>query len=121
MSNALALAASAGAVIFVWVIYLFRRRRLREDHAILWLGVSVVIVALSSWTALLLTINSIIGTNSASNVVLAAFVALLIVVSIFYSVKISELTEKSRRLAQEIALMRVVPANAASRDKNEER
>ena len=107
MSNALGLAAVVGAAVFVWVIYLFHKKRLREDHAILWMGVSIVIVALSTWTTLLVAINNLVGTQSASNVVLAAFVALLIAVSIFYSVKISELTDKSRRLAQEIALIKL--------------
>ncbi len=106
MSNALSLAAISGAVILVWVIYLFHKKRLREDHAILWLGVSVVVMVLSTWTNLLVAINNLVGTQSVANVVLAAFVALLIVVSIFYSVKISELTEKSRKLAQELALAR---------------
>ena len=107
LSNALGLAAVVGAAVFVWVIYLFHKKRLREDHAILWMGVSIVIVALSTWTTLLVAINNLVGTQSASNVVLAAFVALLIAVSIFYSVKISELTDKSRRLAQEIALIKL--------------
>jgi len=107
LSDALVLAALAGFSILVWVIYLFRRRRLKEDHAILWLAVAVIIIALSTWTDLLVFINNTIGTSSASSVVLAAFVALLIITSIFYSVKISELTEKSRRLAQELAVYRL--------------
>ena len=107
MSNALAIASGVGFAILVWVVFLYRRKRLKEDHAILWIAVSVSVILLSTWTGLLEIINQVVGAAKASDVVLAAFVAFLIIVSIYYSIKISDLTEQNRKIAQEIAILKV--------------
>ena len=118
MSNALAIAAVAGGAMIVWVLYLYRRGKLKEDHALLWLFVSISMVLLSTWTGLLIAINSIVKAQSASDVVLSAFVTLLIIVSIYYSVKISELTEQNRRIAQELALSRALENSEPNDSRN---
>ncbi len=111
MSNALVIAAIAGALILGWVLFLFRRGRLKEDHALLWISVSIAIILLSTWTALLVTINQVVGAAKVSDVVFASFVALLIVVSIYYSIKISDLTRQNLKIAQEIAKMRAMKSD----------
>jgi len=108
VSNALLISSIAGLVILGWVLFLYRRGRLKEDHALLWIAVSATIVVLSTWTALLVAINQVVGAAKVSDVVFASFVALLIVVSIYYSIKISELAEQNRKIAQEIAVMKIV-------------
>ena len=117
MSNALTIAAIAGVVILVWVLYLYRKGRLKEDHALLWLFVSISMVLLSTWTGLLIAINSIVEAQRVPDVVLSGFVTLLIIVSIYYSVKISELTDQNKKIAQELAILKVLerPASQASK------
>jgi len=82
--------------------------------------VSVTIVLLATWTDLLLALNSVVGANNPTDVVFAAFVAFLLVVSVYYSVKISELTEQNRKMAQEIALLKTVASNTSSKEDSEE-
>ncbi len=71
----------------------------------LWISVSISIILLSTWTGLLLAINQVVGAANISDVVLAAFVAFLIIVSIYFSVRLSELTERNRKIAQHLALL----------------
>ncbi len=78
---------------------------MKEDHALLWISVSISIILLSTWTGLLLAINQVVGAANISDVVLAAFVAFLIIVSIYFSVRLSELTERNRKIAQHLALL----------------
>ena len=111
MSNALTIAAIVGAAILIWVVILYRRGRLEEDHALLWIAAAAAIILLSTWTDLLIAINQIVGAAKVSDVVLAAFVALLIIVSIYYSVKISMLEKQNRIMAQEIAVLKVSSSN----------
>jgi hypothetical protein len=106
VSRALPIAALTGVAIIVWVLYLYRKGRLKEDYAILWLSVSVVIVVLSVWTDLLLAVNWFVGAEKVSDVVLAAFVAFLLVICIYYSVRLSELAEQNKKMAQEIVVMK---------------
>ena len=121
MSRALQISAITGVLIIIWVLYLYRKGRLKEDHALLWISVSVVIVLLSTWTHLLLAINWLVGAERVTDVVLAAFVAFLLVICIYYSVKISELTEQNKRIAQEIAIMKVRYATLTSRSEDDEK
>lgn len=113
MSNALLIASLAGLAILGWVLFLYRGGRLKEDHALLWISVSITIVVLSTWTALLVAINQVVGAAKTSDVVFASFVALLIMVSIYYSIKISELTEQNRKIAQEIAVIKTLNSENA--------
>jgi hypothetical protein len=120
----LQLAALAGVAIIVWVVYLYRRGRLKEDHALLWLGVSAVIVVLSTWTDLLSAVNWVVGAEKASDVVLAAFVAFLLLICIYYSVKLSELREQNKKIAQELALLKAgveeLSGSSASKEQKDE-
>jgi len=92
-------------LILGWVLFLYRKAKLKEDHALLWISVSISIILLSTWTGLLLAINQVVGAANISDVVLAAFVAFLIIVSIYFSVRLSELTERNRKIAQHLALL----------------
>ena len=107
--SALELAALAGAAIAIWVLYLYRKKRLREDHAILWLFVSLSIVLISTWTDLLTFIRAMVGAREPTDLVLAIFIAFLLITCIYYSVKISELTEQNRKMSQELAIVRGTP------------
>jgi len=114
MSNSLAIATIVGVSILAWVIFLYRKGKLKEDLALLWIAVSIAIVLLSTWTGLLVAINQIVGAANVSNVVLAAFVAFLIIVSIYYSVKLSTLEKQNKRMAQEIAVTKAASESADS-------
>jgi hypothetical protein len=118
VSRALPLAAFTGVAIIVWVVYLYRKGRLKEDYVILWLSVSAVVILLSVWTDLLLAVNWFVGAEKVSDVVLAAFVAFLLMVCIYFSVRLSELTEQNKRIAQEIALMKACSETSINRSKN---
>jgi hypothetical protein len=111
MSNALSIAAIAGVAIAVWVLYLYRKKKLKEDYTILWLLVAIIIVLLSTWTDLLLAVNWFVGAEKVSDVVLAAFIAFLIIISIYFSVRLSHLAEQNKKLAQEIAISRALKEN----------
>jgi len=120
MSRALQISAITGVLIIVWVLYLYRKGRLKEDHTLLWVSVSVAIILLSTWPDLLLAINWLVGAERTTDVVLAAFIAFLLLICIYYSTKISELTEQNKRLAQELALVKVT-SNVTNRKERAEK
>jgi len=119
MSRALEIAAISGVVIAVWVLYLYRKKRLKEDHAILWLFVSVGIVVISTWTDLLLAMNTVVGVSNPTDLVLVAFVAFLFLICIYYSIRISELSEQNRKLAQETAILKMLTRSRVNNSKTE--
>ena len=107
-SRALMYVALSGMSIAVWVLSLSRRKKLKEDHALLWLAVSIVIIALSIQQELLLKINWFIGAGSPTSLILAAFIGFLLIITIFLSIKISELSNQNIIFVQEMALLNVI-------------
>lgn len=118
MTRALDVAAIIGAAITLWIIYLYRKKRLTEDHAILWLFISLSIIIMSTTQDLLWVLRWTLGVWNVTDVVLAAFVGFLLIISIYYSVKISELEKQNQRLVQEMALLKV-KEEATSREEAE--
>ena len=99
------ISALVSLAIMVWVIYLYREHMLKEDHAILWFLVALSVMLLSLWQGLLFALSEILGVLPTS-VILAAFIGFLIVVSVYFSMKLSQLSDRIRLLAQEVAILR---------------
>jgi hypothetical protein len=105
LSNALTLSAILAIAILVWILFLYRRGKLKENYALFWILISLAIAIISTFQVLLTWANLILQAGSTTWVVLTSFIFLLILVSIYYSVKISELTEQNKRIAQALALL----------------
>ena len=97
--------AGSGVLLFV-VIELIRRGQLKERYALLWLLAGVVLLLLSSSRNALEFISRHVGIfYPPSFLFLIAFLFLLLI-TLHFSVVISGLSEKSKKLAQELALLR---------------
>lgn len=92
--------------VFLGVIDLIRRSMLKEQYSLLWLFSSVVLLVLSVWRGLLDKVAQIAGiAYPPSLLFLLAFIFLLLIV-LHFSVVISNLSEKNKKLAQEMALLK---------------
>lgn len=92
--------------LMVLIIELVRRRKLREEYSILWLLTGAGVVVLASSYHIQLWLTRLIGAVSSSTTVFGFAFLFLILISLHFSVKMSEMTEKMKHLAQELALMR---------------
>jgi hypothetical protein len=100
------LAVLGSGAVFSVVIELIRRGSLKERYSLLWLFASIVMLVLSMSRALLEHVARVLGIYySPSFLFLIAFLFLLLI-TLHFSVVISGLSEKNKRLAQEIALLR---------------
>ena len=101
-----ALAIAGSATVFLLVVELIRRGRLKERYALLWLFSGLVMFILSVSRDLLEAIAKLIGIYYPPSLLfLIAFVFLLLI-TLHFSAVISGLSEKNKRLAQEVALLR---------------
>jgi hypothetical protein len=105
LSNALILSAIMGAAVIVWVLFLYARGKLKENYALFWILISLAVTLISTFQEILVWANVILQASSITSVVLASFIFFLIVVSIYHSMKISQLTEQNKRIAQALALL----------------
>lgn len=97
----------AGPVLmFVIVLELVRRRHLREDYSLLWLGTFVVLVMLSLLrTSLLNVVARLMGIQYPPTALFVIGFGLLLLVMLQFSMVITRLSRQSQQAAQHIALL----------------
>jgi hypothetical protein len=100
------LAIVGSGTVLLLVVELIRRGRLKERYSLLWLFAGGVLLVLSSSRYILEYISNLVGIYyPPSFLFLLAFLFLLLI-TLHFSVTISGLSEKNKRLAQELALLR---------------
>ncbi|MFN8184651.1 MAG: DUF2304 domain-containing protein [Candidatus Nanopelagicales bacterium] len=103
-SYLLGVAAAAGTVLFI--IELLRRGILREKYAVLWLAVSVGLLLFALVPGLLTSLSRLLGFEVPANMLFLLAAVLLLLVSVQLSYEISRVESRTRRLAEEFALLR---------------
>jgi len=99
VSLALAVAVAAA------VVEMIRRRKLREEYAMLWLIASGVLVVIGAFPSITFWLGRVLGISYLTIVVMAAFLFLAMIVMHFATV-ISRHAEHIRQLAQQVAILR---------------
>jgi hypothetical protein len=106
MELRLQIVAIAGAVgLLVFVLELVRRRALMERYALLWLLASVVILGLAIWDEALGLIARELGILSAPNALFFVAIAFILLLLLHFSAAMSRLTDQSKVLAQQHAML----------------
>ncbi len=100
-----AFAIATSLIVFLLLLELIRRRRLREEYAWLWLFTGVLMILLVAWPTLLSLITRIIGAVAPLTTLLIFSIIFLLAVAVHYSVIISNLTTQVKNLSQELALL----------------
>jgi hypothetical protein len=99
------LTAAMAVLLLAFIVELLRRRQLREKYAILWIVVGLGVALLGFFPKLLNRPASLLGVASGASLVLFLGIAFLLMVSMHLSWEASRLEEKTRTLAEEIALL----------------
>lgn len=92
--------------MFICILDLVRRRRLREEYSWLWLLTSLslfVLVIKYSW---LLAITKFIGAVLPTSTLFIGALIFLMLLSVQFSVRISRLSDQVKNLVQENALLK---------------
>jgi hypothetical protein len=101
------LALLISIAIFVCVVHLVRTRRLREEYSPIWLGAALAITVLSLWLGALRWLTSMIGAWTPSSTLFFFGEIFLLALCLHYAVRLSQLANQLKILAQELALLRV--------------
>jgi hypothetical protein len=107
--NWVGLAASLGLVVFV--AELLRRGILRERFAALWVVVSTLLVVVALFPGLLRWTADTLGFELPSNLLFFASILFLLLVAVQLSYEVSKLEARTRRLAEDLALLRAEVAD----------
>ncbi len=91
-------------VILTVTVELIRRRKLKEEYALLWILTGIVILFFSVFPGILYFISELVGLHHLTTIMLITFLFLLIIV-LHFSTVISRLNERETELAQHFAIL----------------
>lgn len=100
------LALSISLTLVASVLWLVRRRQLREEYTPIWLAVSAALVFLSFRLELLRQLTRLIGAWTPSSTVFFLGELFLTAIALNYAVRLSRASLLIKNLAQELALLR---------------
>ncbi len=101
------LAIVVNGTVLIVVVELIRRGRLKERYSLLWLLAGSVLLVLSASRDLLEYISHLVGIFYAPSFLFLIAFLFLLLITLHFSVVISGLSEKNKKLAQELALLRL--------------
>jgi len=88
------------------MIILMRRRRMKERFTVWWAVLSIGVVVFVVFPTLLPFVAQRLGFQTPSNFVFFVASLMLLLMSVQFSVEISQLEEKTRTLAEQLAILR---------------
>lgn len=100
------LVAVVTALTVFFILRLVRHRQMRAKYAMLWLAAGAVLVVLAIAPGLLVPISDMVGIAYAPATFLLVALAFLFLVVVHFSWEMSRLEDRTRKLAEEIALLR---------------
>ena len=92
--------------IFIAILELIRRRKLREEYSWLWLMTGCLLIVMALCTNLLRMVTYLIGAVVPTSTLFFCAIIFIILLCLQFSVKISQLTNSTKNLMQEIAILK---------------
>ena len=89
-----------------FVLRLLRRGRLSGKYALLWTVTGVGLLVLAIWPGLLTTVSDWVGVFSPPNLLMVVALGFLLLVVVQFSWELSRLEDRTRTLAEELALLK---------------
>jgi hypothetical protein len=89
-----------------YILRLVRRRRMGGRYALLWTGVGTAMLVLAVWPGLLTMVSELVGVHYPPALLLLVLTGFLFVVVVHFSYELTKLEDRTRTLAEEVALLR---------------
>lgn len=93
--------------VLILVVHLIRKRALREDYSILWFMATLAMLAMSLDRHFIHRAADFFGVAYPPSLLLLGAIFVGFVLAMHFSIALSRLSEQNKRLAQEVALLRL--------------
>ena len=97
-------------IIFI-LIELIRRRKLRENYALIWIVIFIFFLIFSFKIDFIIFIGSFLGIAYTPSAIFLILFAALYLFLLYFSVVVSQLKEENKNLTQEIGLLKFKSKN----------
>ena len=95
-------------LVCTFVVIQVRHQRMKERYAALWLIIGAIIIVLGAFPTLLNGVADFVGVALPVNLLFLLSILLLMGVSIHLTLELSRLSEKTRILAEEVAILKAL-------------
>ena len=92
--------------LFLYILFLIRKKKIKEEYSLLWLSSSIVFIVFSIWRNGLEYFAKLVGIAYPPAALFLILLLAIFLILIEFSVNISRLSENNKILAQEVALLR---------------
>jgi len=92
--------------LFLYILFLVRNKKIKEEYSLLWLSSSVVFIIFSIWRDGLEFFARIMGIAYPPAALFLILLLAVFLILIEFSINISKLAEKNKILTQELALLK---------------
>lgn len=97
-----------GSIVTLVVLFeLLRRKHLREKYAILWIFVAVMTLVVAVFPQSIFWLSSVVGVAVPANLLFFIGSMVLLGISVHHSFELGRLEDRTRALAEELALLRL--------------
>ncbi len=98
----------AGSIIILLALFeMMRRHRLREKYALIWALVALGIITVAAFPSLLVRASGALGLEVPTNLLFFVASMVIMILTLQHSSELGRLEERTRTLAEEIALLRL--------------
>jgi len=94
-----------GLAILLGIIDLVRRRKLREEYSFIWLMTGFIFVLIAIENDILALISEAVGITLPVNALFLLAIMFIMMLCLYFSLRISALTTQVKNLAQKLALL----------------
>lgn len=110
----LILGVAGSLTTLVLLFELLRRKHLREKYAILWVLVAMMTLVVAAFPQLLFWLSSLLCVEVPANLLFFVASLVLLGISVHHSYELGRLEDRTRTLAEEVALLRLQVEEASS-------
>ncbi len=91
--------------LLVLIVFLIRKKKIREEYAILWIGIFVMFLVLSTFRGLIDKFSSLLGIEYQPAALFLILFACLFLLVFHFSIVISDMKKKMNALAMTVSLL----------------
>ena len=107
MSSTVLLGLIGSIIIIVVLFEMLRRQTLREKYAVLWFLIAVACLAIAVFPPILFGAANVLGVEVPANLLFFGASMVLMMLTLQHSYELGRLEEKTRTLAEDLAIVRM--------------